>query len=540
MPEAVHALAQRFLADHADRRPVDATFMGLPGHNHRLPSTDADAPADEAAALAWFAAELAACPPPTTSAGRIEHALLDSCLAETTLALEVRPRWSVPTFYTGEVAFGLISLLLPTAPPDAADALAARLQAVPVFLAGARHHLVAADPDWVTRTTREVAAIQRLLTEGLPLHPLWRPTLVRPRDEALSALAAFATTLAVLPPAPVAIGRAAVDTLLRRVHRLNLDADAAIAFGEAEFARQTAVLAQAARAIDPTRTAAEQLAALATQHPPLADIPACYPRWHERAMAGAAALVTPAAGYGLQFPVLPDWAAAAAPDLYFLSYRCPPAFAAGAGSTYWTARPSDSDAYRASQATVTIKQTHAVHHGSIGHHTQNARARAAGSVLAQVAGTDAAAGIAFLAAGTMVEGWSCYVMTLMDEVADFYTPAERLALIQSERRNAASIIADLKLHTGQWSLAEMRRFYQDEAGFPAARVWSETTRNALFPTSRAMYYLGTDAVWRARSAWTGSTRSFHDGLIGAGHVPITLAIQELQATSGAPSATRVA
>ena len=174
-----------------------------------------------------------------------------------------------------------------------------------------------------------------------------------------------------------------------------------------------------------------------------------------------------------------------------------------------------------------IKVIHAVHHGSVGHHTQNARARAAASHLARVAGTDCALGLAFLSSGTMVEGWACYVQDMMAEAQDFYTPEELVALKQMERRNIASIIVDIRLATGEWSPAEAAAFYRDEGGFAPARVEGEITRNAMLPGTRLMYALGVDMIRDLRGRWKGGTRDFHDTLIGFGNVPVAWAGEEM-------------
>jgi uncharacterized protein (DUF885 family) len=188
----------------------------------------------------------------------------------------------------------------------------------------------------------------------------------------------------------------------------------------------------------------------------------------------------------------------------------------------------DKAAYLRQQNQATVKAIHAVHHGSIGHHTQNARARQASSRLARLGGTDCAAGIAFLSAGTMVEGWACYAEDLLLEAPDFYTPMERLLLKHFERRNAASVLVDIRLHTGEWSLAEARRFYREEAGFAPTRVDGEVTRNSIFPASRLMYWVGVERIKELRSRWRGDARSFHDDLIGHGHVPVAWVESEMQ------------
>jgi hypothetical protein len=505
--------------------------MGLGGTDHRLPPSGPDAPAEEAEALDALLRRLDTVAVPDAAGPRIEAKMLRAAMAHARAALDHWPRHRQPSWYTGEVAFGLISLLLPSAPTGAADALADRLAAIPGFLTGAPAHLAGRriPRDWSERARKEVAALGRFFARGLPRHPLWRedwrPLLAR----AEAALARFAAGLFDLPDGSPGCGRDYLAFLMREVHGLPWSPEEAVALAEDAFARLGDRLATEARRIDPSRSWQEQLQGLSTLHPTLDTVPETYRRWHERTLADAGDLVTPATGYGLDFRLHAEWARPVIGDLYFLAYRSPPALAAGDGSVYWIPAPgADTAAYLRGQATVAIKQTHAVHHGSIGHHTQNARAREAPSRLARLAGTDCASGIAFLSAGTMVEGWACYATELMAEVDGFYTPAERLALIQADRRNAASVLADIRLHTGRWSLEEMRAFYRDEAGFPAARVWGETTRNSLLPGTRLMYFLGTEQIKALRREVGGAPKPLFDALLGHGHVPVAWAAEEIR------------
>jgi hypothetical protein len=326
----------------------------------------------------------------------------------------------------------------------------------------------------------------------------------------------------MLPVGDPACGRDHLAILMRDVHALPWSPEEALACAEVAYARLERELVARAAEIDSTRDWRRQLADLSADTRPPDRLPGAYGHWHDRAMADATALVTPAEEYALTFAPLPDWARAIAGDLYFLSYRSPPALDARGGSIYWTAP--------AAQSVVAIKQTHATHHGSLGHHTQNARARQAPSRLARLAGTDCATGIAFLSAGTMVEGWACHATEIMAELDGFYSPAEQLALIQADRRNAACVIADIKLHTGAWSLEEMREFYRAENCFPAPRIWGETTRNSILPATRLMYFLGTEQIKALRRRVDMPARNFHDALLDCGHVPIAWAAEEILRT----------
>jgi uncharacterized protein (DUF885 family) len=146
--------------------------------------------------------------------------------------------------------------------------------------------------------------------------------------------------------------------------------------------------------------------------------------------------------------------------------------------------------------------------------------------MARIAGTDCALGLAMLPAGTMVEGWACYVQDLMAEAPGFYSPTEIVFLKQLERRNAASVLVDIRLHTGEWTPQQAMDFYAG-AGFAPARIAAEVTRNLMLPATRLMYWLGILAIRDLRRRWRGDTAAFHDMLIGHGHVPIAWIADEM-------------
>jgi uncharacterized protein (DUF885 family) len=250
--------------------------------------------------------------------------------------------------------------------------------------------------------------------------------------------------------------------------------------------------------------------------------------WDVQAVAQGAALVTPAQEYDLDYRWMAPCFRKISQPLYFLFYRSPPGLNPGAGSVYWVTPPGEDEAaFLRGNNTAMVKTIHSVHHGSVGHHTQNTRARAAQSRLARIAGTDCALGLAFLGSGTLIEGWACYVEDLLMEAPGFYTPEEILLLKQFERRNAASVLVDIKLHLGDWSLEEAMAFYR-EAGFAAARVEGEVVRNSMLPGSRLMYWLGVEGIKSLRQRWKGDTLGFHDQLLSYGHMPLAWISEEME------------
>ncbi len=527
--ETFERLAADFLGFHWTYNPVDATFAGLGRFDAELPPVDRGAAARARGELQALRARLDAIDVPDASGARLDARHMRARLTHVEALLARDLPYANPAWYTGEAAFGIISILLRRSHDDDA-ALAHRIASIPDFFRDARSRLAghAVPADWTQRAEREAAALARFLEAETGAHAAFHAVPRASLERAASAARAFGASLAAYADRDPACGEAMLALLMRDVHGLverprELEARAAAAFDDAIVA-----LEEAARRLDPDAGWREQLARLAAVAPLDRDALESYEYWNARALAGARSLVTPAAAYGLHFARLPAWAREIYADLYFLFYRSPAAFDAGSGSIYWVAPQTNGDVATAHN-TAAVKTIHAVHHGSVGHHTQNARARAATSTIARVAGTDCASGIAMLSAGTMVEGWACYAEDLMAEVPDFYTPAERLQLLHFEARNIACCLADLRLHLGVWSLEEMRRFYRDEVGFAPARVWAETTRNSMFPASRLMYWTGSTQIAALRKRSPLGAQAFHDTLLSYGSCPVAWIAEEMNA-----------
>jgi hypothetical protein len=525
-------IGERFLAHHLAFRPVDGTFMGRRDCDTFLPRADAQAAADEKRAIEQL--EAAVCVAPRSSvAERMDERLARAELTLAAANLRERPRFANPAWYSGEAAFAIIGLLLPQSAPLDAGALRARLEGLPDFLADGRARLResgAAPKSWSERAVREASALAGFLERDLkdvPGHAAsWNAAALR----AAQALQDFARSLDALEDRDPAAGLEYLEMVIRDVHGIEGGAHRLLGAATAAFERLGQELSDDAARLTPGHSWQHSIEALAAVTPPADGVLAAYRYWHERAAgaAQAATLLTPANEYGLEYRFLETPFQRIAPATYFLFYRSPPALAPRSGSVYWVTPPAEDLAgYLRGQNVAVLKTTHTVHHGSIGHHTQNARARSAPGILARVGGTDCASGIAFSSAGTMVEGWACYAEDLLREAGGFYGGAELLLLKQNERRNAASVMVDINLHMGRWSLAEAAQFYREKAGFAAHRALPETVRNSMFPGSRLMYWSGVEAIKALRRASPLRARDFHDALLGFGHVPIAAAGAEM-------------
>lgn len=522
-------LVDAFLAHHWKYRPVDATFMGAPGHDGRLPPAASATTSEERTEMEALFRRIAATDEPKGLGDRLDRRFM---LGELTARRAApRSRFDNPAWYTGEAAFAVIGLLLPQSAPVRQEPLLDRLRAVPDFLSDAQGHLDGKPIPrrWAERARREAAAMAKFLRGDIKRHDEFDERWARPAEDAARAFTLFAAALKDVLDADPAVGEDYLALLMNEVHGLSLSPRKALLQAQAAFERMAGEIEEMAAATDRRKSAIEQIAALSDIHPATAgEVPDSYRHWDERALVAGSGLVTPARDYGLDYRLMAPCFRNVAAALYFLFYRSPPALSAGRGSVYWiTPYGGDMAAYLRANATATVKSIHAVHHGSIGHHTQNARARQAASRLARLAGTDCALGLAFLGSGTLVEGWACHVQDLLLEAPGFYTPAEALLQKQFERRNAASVIVDIKLHTGEWSSDQAMAFYRDEAGFAPNRVEAEVVRNSMLPGSRLMYWLGVEAIRDLRRRWHGDVRVFHDTLLSFGHLPVAWIGEEM-------------
>jgi hypothetical protein len=540
------------------RNPVSATFIGVHTHDHLLPDLSPPAVAAAGAEIDAQLGRLAALPPEPLTPGEA----LDRELAEA--ALEIQ-RWELgaaqfhtgnPAFYTGEAIFGVIGLFLRDFAPleERAAAAAARLSAVPAFLAQAQANLAHGPAAWAERARRECAAAQTFLGGGvnwlIARHGLERHGLRAAADRAAAAFAAFDGFLAHELPATeggYACGAAALELYIRRAHFLDLDADAIAAYARDVIAACQAALDEGAAAFGAGGWR-EALAGLADIHP---SPEGYYGRYGElweacRATAQAQDLLT-WPDYPLRYVPQPEWARGAAPQLYFLFYRAPAAFDHAPVVDYLVT-PIEPDLpaeerrrrLRATNDSV-IKLNHVVHHGAIGHHVQNWHAYRAESRFGRVAAVDCASRIALPCGGTMAEGWACYATDLMEE-AGFLTPLERYSQHQARLRMAARALVDVELHRGRMTLAEAAALYQEAAGMAPEAARGEAVKNSMFPGMALMYLLGTDQIHglrRAVAAREGerfSLRGFHDRLLSYGSIPVALIARAMLAEgAGAPT-----
>lgn len=539
-----------FFAAYYRRRPVNATFIGVHEHDAKLPDLSERAVGETLGEMDGLLRRLRALP----SAQLVGAQSIDRALAEGFLEIQ---RWEYgsthfhrgnPSFYTGEAIFGVLSHLLTRSQPlaERAAAATARMQAVPELLAQAKANVRAAPMAWTERAVRECAGAIGFLTRGV--EALSADELVGTPAFAAAARAAAAAfedlrthltnELMGHDTGRYACGAEAFALLLRSGHFIERDTEEIARWAEDEMREAEADL-EAHVADVGASSWREALARLADHHPSPSDY---YRRFDEarnacRDEVERGRLLT-WVDWPLRFVPQPSWAREAAPYLYFLPYRSPPAFGAALPHEYFVApldasTPDDrAERILREQNDSVIKLNHVVHHGSVGHHFQNWHAYRAASRIGRVAAVDCASRIAFFCGGTMAEGWATYATQLLAET-DLVTPLERFSARHGRLRAAARSLVDIRLHEGRLSLDEAARLYEERAGMSSAAARAEAVKNSMFPGAGLIYLVGSDLIRRLRvqaAVRQGSAfdlRAFHDRLLEQGSLPIALITPEM-------------
>ncbi len=134
----------------------------------------------------------------------------------------------------------------------------------------------------------------------------------------------------------------------------------------------------------------------------------------------------------------------------------------------------------------------------------------------------------------LIEGWALYCEEMMYHAGLYGNedPAQWLAILGGIRFRAARIVADVKLHTGQFTYDECVDWMSDvvdvtsESGREFIR--KEVRRYTLTPTYQMAYLVGRREIVALREATERrdgdgfSQKEFHDNLLSHGSIPPTL------------------
>ncbi len=532
-------LADRILVSHLARDPVSATYLGDHRHDGELPDPSLAAAESRAAELRAQLAELDAIEL-SSPADEVDAAILRTalCAEQFTLEESREAEWNPMVHNPGNALHALLSRDF--APlPQRLTALAARLSAVPDYLAAARTRLADSELSRIHLDTAvsQLAGTLGLLDDSVPAalaeQPALRATVEPPASAARDAVAQFRDWLA---------GRA--DSARRDPRRggaqfaaqLALALDTAFEPGRlleraeqdlAEIAdRITAEAGRLAGAAQPDAgTVRAVLDRLAADAPTDATIlPLCRDALSATtAFVRAQDLVTV---YDdvisvVEMPEIDRGVAVAycRPPGPLEATPPPTEFAVSPTPKEWTTEQVGSF-YREYNAHMIHNL--AVHEAMPGHALQLAhsnRYRAATPVRA------------VWWSGSFVEGWAVYAEALMADrgyradVSDQAAAALRMQQLKMQLRTILNTIMDVRFHHGDLDEAEAMALMRGRGFQEQGEALGKWRRVQLTATQLSTYYVGycevRDLVAELRAThprW--SDRRLHDTVLGVGSPPV--------------------
>jgi uncharacterized protein (DUF885 family) len=426
--------------------------------------------------------------------------------------------------------------------PERLAAIAARLEAAPRFLAAYRTRAVVPQvAPWLEIELHAGANLPGFLDEivaaadgsEVALSPAEHGRLTRAVDRAKVAIEDQAEWIREILPGATPdwpLGRERYAELLALRAMDGLDADAILAIGWEQLARNHADRAAAAREIDPGATEAEIVERVKDDHPAtFEEALAGYRDAMRRARRHLIdhGIVTVPPDERVEVMATPPYLRGVLP---FAAYFQPARWDPSPVGIYVVTPDVDGDPgamrehYRASISNTSI------HEAYPGHHLQLAlAARHPSLTRAQVSAPE------------FEEGWGMYSEQMMREQGFDDGPAFRVALATDAIWRAARIVLDVRMHRGEVSIEEAADFLIQHTGFEQPNALAEARRYTYTPTYNLSYLLGKVLLLGLRDEEERrlgpafSLRAFHDTLLNGGSLPISFHRRALRGEGRPPA-----
>lgn len=434
---------------------------------------------------------------------KTDHALLRGALRmKIRIAEEVKPAERRPDYYTEPLA-SIYLLLARDFAPEAERARNAlsRIERLPDVVAAAKTNLKEPPALWVQVGIEAAKGAKPFLAEAKP-----KLEAALPAEKARVGLAIRRAEAAYLDYArflerdvmkrakkEFAAGRSLFEFLLREDYFLTESPEQLEALGKQVFARTEEELRKTAKSIDPSASDWPQvIAKLKGNHPAAGELLATYRNEVTRARAFLAAK------NAVPFPEGEKCEVVETPQFQRgtiqAAYDQPPPFDAKASGLFYVT-PVDPSWSKARQEEWLRENDHGdivdttVHEAYPGHHLQLSFARLHPSRIRKVLDT-----------AIFAEGWALYSEELMHELG-YYTPEERMLVLEWSLMRAARVILDVGLHVSGMTYEDAVKFLVDKVHIERALAENEVKRYSESPTQPLSYMVGREKIFEIRARY---------------------------------------
>ena len=124
------------------------------------------------------------------------------------------------------------------------------------------------------------------------------------------------------------------------------------------------------------------------------------------------------------------------------------------------------------------------------------------------------------------EGWALYCELLGLEMGMYETPYDRFGMLNYQIWRAARLVVDTGIHSQGWSRDRAVAYFRENTALPEHEIETEVDRYIAWPAQALSYYLGEDAILKARAKAEKALgahfnlRAFHDTVLELGSVPL--------------------
>lgn len=552
-PSAIDLIAEKFSADFAELNPLEATFAGLPGHDHQLGDYSPDGLAATAELHRRTVHELS------------QAQAVDSTDQVTLAAMRDRLGLAVELYDSGAWHADLNVIASPVQtvrevfdvmPTDTADAwgdIAARLRLIPEALRGYRASLRLA-------ATRGQVAARRQVEECIAQ----ADELAHPETSFFATLAATGAAGEMVPEAlghdlATAAGQAAAaygelgrflgeellpaaaveDAVGRDSYRLHsrsfvgaeVDLDETYAWGLSELARlgseRRAVVAQIA---GDEASLADAMAVLDHDPGQVLHGTDALQRWMQET-SDAAIEALDGSHFSIPEPLKTLECRIAPTESGAIYYTGPSADFSRPGRMWWSV-PTGVTTFSPWREKTTV-----YHEGVPGHHLQIGQS---------VYSTDQLNTWRRLLSWSSGhgEGWALYAETLMTEFGFMDDPADRLGYLDSQLLRAARVVVDIGVHLklpappawggGIWDADKAWRLLRSTVSMDDSSLRFELNRYLGWPGQAPSYLVG-QRLWQQARAEAQAQQSsefdlstWHNRALRLGSVPLQVLQQALR------------
>ncbi|MEW6411970.1 MAG: DUF885 domain-containing protein [Candidatus Zixiibacteriota bacterium] len=518
--------------------PVNATAIGIHAYDHRFTDYSSGSVDQFVKKLTDFEKQLYKFKGANLSVhDQVNYKLLKSNVDIALMDLK-RIQWykKSPQLYADEAVFGIYYLILSNHAPlsERAVSIVNRMKALPDYLAKAKKNIKKPPKVYIDAAIETLEAGQQfykdVAAELSNKFPERADELARVSNHAREAMNDFVTFLGNVTPGPensFAIGKENFDYMLSNLYYLDYDSDSLLRLGESLFVQANQAYREYEEYVE-------------SHHQNGSDsvfVPANFTKqdildyygWEiqqEKIYVETHGLVTvPENVAPIMVVEVPSFMRALVTGIAY--EPAPPFDSVQQGLFYIRPIPDDLDRR---QLEARYRYVHrrgfkgyAVHEAYPGHHLQM-----------QIASMNSDPVRKWQRNYLMIEGWGLYSEELMYS-AGLYgdeDPAMWLEVLDGIRFRAARIVADVKLHTGQFTYDQCVRWMIDALGvttdYGKEYMKTEVRRYTTTPTNQMSYLIGKLEIMKllraaeARDGENFNIRDFHDALLTEGSIPPTL------------------